>query len=172
MRSRAKEQRQQPDLTSVRYSVGVKSLILALSLLGLLAIGAVAQLVQLGPKSESLRDYCARVEPLRPNLLLREDSQITGRVSDQSGDVFRNSRIELRRFVSSTNQVLVKNVSTDGDGNFDLGIVKRGDYRLLLSYSRAFQQPEKLSCGDKECKLEAVLLVNATDLPASVCPIR
>jgi len=145
---------------------------LAVSLLNSLAIGAAAQLVQVGPKGESLRDYCARVEPLHPNLVLREDSQIAGRISDQSRDVFRNSRIELRRFVSSTKQTLVKNVSTDGNGNFDLGIIKRGDYRLLLSSNRAFQQPEKLSCSCYKCTLEAVLVVNATDLPSSVCQIR
>jgi len=55
---------------------------------------------------------------------------------------------------------------------FDLGLVKRGEYRLLLAPNRAFQQPEKLECGPKDCNIDVVLIVNATDQLAENCPIR
>jgi hypothetical protein len=66
--------------------------------------------------------------------------------------------------------VTVKKVSTDADGKFDLGLVKHGDYRLLLSPHRGVKQPEKLECS--LTILDAVLVVNPTDGPAAGCPIR
>jgi hypothetical protein len=66
----------------------------------------------------------------------------------------------------------VKKASTDGDGNFDLGVVKRGDYRLLLSPNRAFKQAEKLKCWSKDCTLDVVLIGDPTDQLTANCPIR
>jgi hypothetical protein len=68
--------------------------------------------------------------------------------------------------------VAAKMSSTGSDGGFDLGVVKRGDYRLLLSPHRGFKQPEQLECESKVCTIDAVLTANTTDeLPAN-CPIR
>jgi hypothetical protein len=60
----------------------------------------------------------------------------------------------------------------DDEGNFNLGVVRRGNYRLLLSNSRAFRQPETLTCWGKKCTLETILVVNPTDEPTTNCPIR
>ena len=116
--------------------------------------------------------YCTQVEQLRPNLELKEDTTVRGHIADQTGEPFRNSAIELRRFVSESEQIAVNKVSTDGDGSFDLGLVKRGDYRLLLSPHRGFKQPTKLECWQKNCTLDTVLIVNPTDESAAECPIR
>ena len=96
-----------------------------------------------------------------------------GRVTDQSTAPLKDSPIELRRFVSGSKQVVLKKVSTDSEGKFDLGLVKHGDYRLLLSPHRGFRQPEKLECPTiKNCTIDAVLVVNASDSLAAACPIR
>jgi hypothetical protein len=117
-------------------------------------------------------DYCLQAEQVSSNLELREDTTIHGRVTDEQGQPFRKSPIELRSFVSQAEQITLKRLSTDDDGNFDLGIVKRGNYRLLLSAHRGFQQPAKLECRQKNCALDTMLIVNPTDLPAAGCPIR
>ena len=117
-------------------------------------------------------EYCAAVEPLRPNLVLPENTAVQGRVTDQTTAPFKNSPIELRRFVSESKQDRVKKLSTDADGKFDLGTVKRGKYRLLLSPHRGFKQPEKLECTSRTCTLAVILIVNPTDQLASSCPIR
>jgi len=123
-------------------------------------------------------EYCESVEPLRPNLVLTEDATVQGRVTaqgrvtDQSSEPLKNSPIELRRFISESKQERVKKLSTDADGKFDLGTVKRGQYRLLLSPHRGFKQPEKLECSSRTCTLDAILIVNSTDQLASSCPIR
>lgn len=88
--------------------------------------------------------YCWQVEPLQPNLDLKEDTRLRGHLTDPTREPFRNSPIELRLFVSESEQITANKVSTDDDGNFDLGVVKRGDYRLLLSPHRGFKQPTKL----------------------------
>ena len=86
---------------------------------------------------------------------------------------FQNSLIELRRFISERKQVTVKKVSTDADGKFDLGLVKHGGYRLLLSPHPGFKQPEKLECSStRACTVDAVLIANPTDGSAAGCPIR
>jgi hypothetical protein len=124
-----------------------------------------------GPPSGS-PEYCAAVEPLRPNLVLTVDTTVRGRVIDQTTAPLKDSPIELRRFISPARQQRVKKLSTDAGGKFDLGVVKRGEYRLLLSPHRGFKQPEKLECSSSACTLETVLIVSSTDQFANSCPIR
>ena len=115
---------------------------------------------------------CSQVEPVQPNLNLKEDTRVRGHLTDQTKEPFRNSPIELRLFVSESEHITASKISTDGDGNFDLGVVKRGDYRLLLSPHRGFKQPAKLECSSKDCTLNTVLIVNPTDALGTGCPIR
>jgi len=138
---------------------------------------AHSQVVVTGPDGKSgvqpnNPDYCAAVEPLKPNLVLSADTNVRGRVTDQTTAPLKNSRIELRLFISAAKQVAVKRSSTDADGKFDLGIVRKGQYRLLLSPHRGFKQPEKLECESHNCALDTMLIVNPTDQLAASCPIR
>ncbi len=134
--------------------------------------GAQGQVEQ-GGVSRATPEYCSQVEPIHPNFAPAEDVHVRGRIIDQTTAPFHNSPIELRRFISEHKQVTVKKVSTDAEGKFDLGLVKHGDYRLLLSPNRGFKQPEKLECSlTRDCILDAVLVVNPTDGPAAGCPIR
>jgi hypothetical protein len=110
--------------------------------------------------------------PLHPNLVLPADATVQGRVTDQTNAPLKNSPIELIRYVSESKQERVKKLATDAEGKFDLGTVKRGEYRLLLSPHRGFKQPEKLECSSRACTLDAVLIVNPSDQLASSCPIR
>jgi hypothetical protein len=135
------------------------------------ALSAVfPQVVRIGPSDP---DYCYKIETIRPNLVLRGATHVTGSVLDQTGGVVQNSRIELRRYISQRKQVTVRVVPTDDSGHFDLGTVHRGNYRLLASPHRGFKQPLPLPCnGGKNCELEIVLFVNPTDQLDSSCPIR
>jgi hypothetical protein len=117
-------------------------------------------------------EYCAAMEPLRPNLILTADTNVRGRVTDQTTEPLKDSRVELRRFISPAKQAAVKQSSTDTDGKFDLGIVRKGQYRLLLSPHRGFKQPEKLACESHDCVLDTVLIANPTDQLTASCPIR
>jgi hypothetical protein len=146
-------------------------------LLCLFVGSAHSQVVVIGPDGRSgpppnTPEYCASVEPLRPNLVLSEDTNVRGRITDQTTAPLKNSRIELRRFVSSAKQVAVKQSSTDANGKFDLGTVRKGQYRLLLSPHRGFKQPGKLEWESYDCALDAILIANPTDQPAGGCPIR
>jgi hypothetical protein len=120
----------------------------------------------------SSAEECAPWEPLKPNLVLSSDTVVHGTLRDQTKAPFSNSPIRLRKYISETKQVPIKTVQTDAQGGFDLGIVKAGDYRLLLSPHRGFAQPEKLECLASECKLNVTLVVNPTDLVTANCPIR
>ena len=144
-----------------------------------LLIGCVftaAQVVQVGADGKSVPratpEYCSQVEPIRPNLIVIEDTRVQGRVTDQTTAPFRKSPIELRRFASENDVVTMKKSTTDGEGRFDLGVVKQGKYRLLLSPHRGFKQPDKLECDSMDCKIDAVLIANPTDALAANCPIR
>ena len=138
---------------------------------------AHSQVVVIGPDGRSgpppnNPEYCAAVEPLQPNLVLSVDTNVRGRVTDQTTAPVNNSRIELRRFISATKQVAVKQSSTNNEGKFDLGMVRKGQYRLLLSPHRGFKQSEKLKCESRDCALDTILIANPTDQPAASCPIR
>jgi hypothetical protein len=137
--------------------------------IGLAGSGA-GQLVQIGPND---RHYCTNVEHIKANLHLPSSVQLTGHVEDETGAPFKNSRIELRRYVSEARQVRTANAKTDDNGDFDLGVVSKGDYRLLASPTRAFKQPDEIWCSSgHQCFLRIRLKGNPTDLPASQCPIR
>jgi hypothetical protein len=116
-------------------------------------------------------EYCL-AEHISPNLELKHDTRISGRITDEAGAAFRHSRIELRSFVSQSEQITVKSIVTDDDGKFGLGVVKQGNYRLLLSPNRGFKQPAKLECLQKNCTLDTVLILNPSDMPGAGCPIR
>ena len=139
-------------------------------LVALLLGPSFAQVVQVGPNDP---DYCYKIENIRPNLVLRDQVHIVGTVRDQTSAPLPNSRMELRKYISQRKQVSVQVISTDGDGHFDLGIVKPGSYRLLASPHRGFKQPSALRCqGGKDCDLKITLILNPTDQLDSSCPIR
>jgi hypothetical protein len=143
---------------------------MAVLIVAMLAGPNFAQVVLLGPQNPN---YCYDVEKIGPNLKLRDQVHIVGTIRDQTTAPFKSSRVELRNYVSQRKQVSVGVVSTDDEGHFDLGNVKPGKYRLLASPSRAFQQPSILRCQNgPECDLKITLIVNATDQPESICPIR
>ncbi len=143
--------------------------VLALSWFISRAQGQVAE----GGVSRATPEYCSQVEPIHPNFTPAEDVLVRGRITDQTTAPFQNFPIELRRFISERKQGTVKKVSTDADGKFDLGLVKHGNYRLLLSPHRGFKQPEKLACSStRDCTVDKVLIANPTDGPAAGCPIR
>ena len=127
-----------------------------------------SQVVSLGGRPFDCRAF----EKVRPNLELHQSSRVSGTISDKAGAKLKNSRVELRRYLSNVRQQSIKVVYTDNDGLFQLGDLGPGKYRLLASPTRAFQQPKHLECTSKECSLSIVLDVNATDQPDSVCPIR
>ena len=116
-------------------------------------------------------DDCKNRQVL-PNLQLVKSTHLFGVLRDQSGAPFKRSRVELRRWVSATEQVSLKVVTTDDSGHFDMGQIEAGKYRFLPSPTGAFRQPDSLPCPQDECPLELVLQVNPTDTAESVCPIR
>jgi len=143
---------------------------MAALLIAIVAGSVFAQRVQSGPTDPN---YCYDVEVIHPNLELRDQVQVVGTIKDQTTAPLTSSRVELRRYISQRKQVTVRVVSTDGDGHFDLGIVKSGKYRLLASPHRGFKQPAELECQNGNiCDLKITLILNPTDLPAAPCPIR
>ena len=135
-----------------------------------LFVAAIArcQLVRVGPPDPH---YCDKLA-VDPNLVVKQDAKVSGRLVDQSGAPFQNLPIELRLYVSATKQSAVKKVTTDRDGLFRFDSVKAGKYRLIASPTRAFKQPSGLHCDSKECDFAITLQVNPTDMPDSQCPVR
>jgi hypothetical protein len=153
------------------------SVITAVLLLGLLSRGH-GQVVVVGPDGRggpppATREYCLSMETIAPNLKLAQDTVVRGEISDQSTAPLAHSPVELRRFISESKQVTVKKVFTNDVGNFDLGVVKQGPYRLLLAPHRGFKQPVHLECEEaKSCTLDTVLIVSPSDQFVTQCPIR
>jgi hypothetical protein len=97
---------------------------------------------------------------------------MNGRVTDIEGVPLKKSQVELLGYVSKEKTVRLKTVTTDDNGNFDLGTIEKGEHRLLALPNRIFQQPPKVECPEKNCQLNIALQVNATDQPESACPFR
>jgi hypothetical protein len=113
-----------------------------------------------------------RIRQVKPNLQLDTITHLFGSLVDETGAPFKLSKVELRMWISPTQQVVLKTVTTDNAGHFDLGDIEKGQYRFLPSSTGAFKQPGSLLCPQKECRLELVLQANPTDTLESICPIR
>ena len=132
---------------------------------------ALGQVVFVGKQPD--KDYCYKIETIRPNLELQEPTRILGRVTDIMGAPLMKSRLELRKYISQRKQITVKVTTTDEKGYFDLGTAAAGKFRLLASANRGFKQPTDLKCpSGNTCELNIALQVNPTDQCDSVCPIR
>jgi len=140
-------------------------------LLLLLSPVALGQVVFVGKQPD--KDYCHKIETIRPNLELQEPTHILGRVTDIMGAPLMKSRLELRKYISQRKQITVKVTTTDEKGYFDLGTAAAGKFRLLASPNRGFKQPTDLKCPiGNTCELNIALQINPTDQCDSVCPIR
>jgi Carboxypeptidase regulatory-like domain len=116
-------------------------------------------------------DVCAS-EVIKPNLLLKSETTISGVVKDETGAPFKNSLVSLMALSAIELQPAYLDVKTDDFGRFVFEPAEPGEYRLRASPHRGFAQPEKLECwGQKECNLDITLKVNPTDLDYAACPI-
>jgi hypothetical protein len=107
-----------------------------------------SQLVQVG--ADTTR-YCDKLaEQLTPNLQLAVRTHVFGSIVDPSGAPFARSKVILRRYISAKRQIPSRTVTSDESGHFDFGNVAAGKYRLLPATTRAFQQPKRLACKEKE----------------------
>ena len=129
---------------------------------------AECQLVSTGPPDPH---FCDKIK-VQPNLTIELDTRIHGRLIDASGDPVRNSKLELRAFLSPTKQVITTTAMTDANGDFQIKDVKAGRYRLVAAQARGFQQPELQKCASRECELSITLHPSSTDTVESICPAR
>jgi hypothetical protein len=74
------------------------------------------------------------VEHIKPNLHVPSSVQLTGHIEDETVAPFKNSRIELRRYISDVRQVRTANAKTNENGDFRLGNVSKGDYRVTPNW--------------------------------------
>jgi hypothetical protein len=153
----------------------LKGSLLALWLFG---FGSFGQVVIVGGNGKLPKDWCYKVETIRPNLELQESAHILGRIfvaaTGLTPDLgaMKNSRVELRKYISQRKQTIVKVITTDDNGFFDMGTVEAGKYRLLASPTRAIQQAADLKCSGNKCELNIGLRLNPTDQVLSLCPVR
>jgi hypothetical protein len=134
----------------------------------LVASATSAQLV-------SLPDGYCEHQKIKPNLHVASETTIVATMKDRTGEVFKNTPIELRRFVTQKKQEPIGTTTTDSKGEFKFPGVAAGEYRMLVLdvNVRGFRQPGEMWCKTGEtCVLEVVLEVMPTDQPESQCPVK
>lgn len=136
----------------------------------LIGLASQAQVVIIGKEDPH---FCDKVETIKPNLISFGDQTVRGRITDTQHAGFRSTKVQLRRLKGRNGFEVLKRVTTDPDGYFDLGFLAKGEYRLLASQDRSFSQPDTLECREKKvCVLNVELRINRTDMPESICPVR
>src|SRR6478609_3697909 len=125
------------------------------------------QLIQVGPPDPHA---CEKVK-VNPNLVIDSAVDVKGHVEEVSGMAMINARIAVRKYVSEIKQNSFRKAETDGNGNFAVGVLPSGKYRLVI-FAPGFKQPRDLQCANgKSCKVNVVLETASTDtFPESVCP--
>ncbi|MGA7908720.1 MAG: carboxypeptidase-like regulatory domain-containing protein, partial [Candidatus Sulfotelmatobacter sp.] len=112
-------------------------------------------------------------ETVTPNLELANRTRVAGQLKDATGAPFADSKVHLRMAGAKGKFVAYRTVTTNKEGQFDLGFVDAGKYRLLPAPNRGFKQPKEVRCYEgRDCELNLVLLANPTDQPFAGCPIQ
>ena len=127
---------------------------------------ASCQIVFIGPQDH--KPSCDS-ETVEPNLKMARAGKVVGLVIDPSHAAFANQTVQLR----SEGRVLVI-TNTDANGRFNLGELKRGEYRLLFG-GREWIQPTRLGCSAKTCELDLLIRLKSTDsdsFQALGCPVK
>jgi hypothetical protein len=114
-----------------------------------------------------------------PNLSIAKPVRVQGVLLDDLGAVFafENTIVQVRN--PKTKTILIS-VSVDAKGQFDLGIVPAGEYRLIAARKKMdgnlvrqplMDQPKAMSCSsDSPCWIQAIQHQHGTDLPFEFCP--
>jgi hypothetical protein len=58
---------------------------------------------------------------------------------------------------------VIRDIRTDNEGDYDLGEVPPGTYRIRISYHHAFCAP-RIQCSSKECKIHPELAINPKNI--------
>jgi hypothetical protein len=91
--------------------------------------------------------------------------------------VFNDTIIEVR---NQETRAVVVHAKVDKEGQFDLGLIAAGKYRLIAAREKPngklermalANQPSPMSCiGDSACRVVAIQHLHGTDLPFEFCP--
>ena len=112
-------------------------------------------------------------ELVKPNLELKEPRRLSGELKNPTGTPFQESRVVLRKLNAKGKLSNTERVTTDKEGNFDLGTLDAGKYRFLPAPSRGFKQPQGIQCReDLDCEIKLVLQLNPSDQEFGGCPIQ
>jgi hypothetical protein len=112
-------------------------------------------------------------ETVKPNLELTSKTRVAGRLKDATGAPFADSKVFVRMTDAKGNFVHYRTVTTNKDGQFDLGVVDAGKYRFLPAPNRGFKQPREVRCYEgHDCELNLVLQASPSDQPFAGCPIQ
>ncbi len=125
---------------------------------------------------EAQKRLCAD-EKAPANLDLADAKTVIGTVLDQTGAKFeRGVAVQLR----SPKSGAVLRTATVGDGDFSLGELQPGLYRLIVvkigasspERLKMFDQPQRLICQDagSRCSLTVMPIVHGSDNPIDFCP--
>jgi hypothetical protein len=122
---------------------------------------------------------CENEKTPPPNFSVSQSVHVTGKLVAESGYpfVFENTVVQVR--TPKEKRVLVT-ATVDSLGQFDLGIIPAGEYRLIaarrlqngkLGRQPLADQPKAMSCsGVSNCSITAVQHLHGTDLPFEFCP--
>jgi len=151
-----------------------------LILMSLAGFPALAQTVCTGTPAECIeaQKQLCKDEPAPPNLVVDKSVEVSGVLVDDSEApfVFENTIIQLRD--SKTQRVLLE-LPVNLKGQFNLGVVAPGSYRLIaalrgkegnLRRLPLAEQPKLMTCvGEGDCRVEAVQHIHGTDNPIDFC---
>ena len=115
-----------------------------------------------------------------PNFSVSKAAHVTGTlIEEESGApfAFENTIVQVRTIKE---RLAIVTATVDSRGQFDLGIIPAGQYRLIaarrlqngkLERQPEADQPKSMACtGGSDCSITAVQHLHGTDLPFEFCP--
>jgi len=124
---------------------------------------------------------CENEKTPPPNFSVSATVHVIGKLIEEQSKapfVFENTVVQVRTI---KDKLAIVTSTVDSNGQFDLGIIPAGQYRLIaarrlqggkLERQPLADQPKPMSCSgaSSDCSITAVQHLHGTDLPFEFCP--
>jgi hypothetical protein len=130
--------------------------------------------------TRQMREAICKTETVAPNLFIATPTKVSGVLFDQTGMPFSiggNTIVQVR---DPNKGKALYTAAVNGRGEFDLGQVKAGTFRIivaikvhggLLERPPGFDQPARMDCsGESECTIRATVRADHSEDSLASCP--
>jgi hypothetical protein len=131
-------------------------------------------------EAEEMHEHICKSEVVRPNLIVEKSTRLSGVLLDETGAPYGNAGKTVVQIRDAKVGTVLNSSAIDPHGQFDLGIVNAGLFRLIVAIKGkdgklarpplADQLPVANCTSQTDCRIQSKIHLHGTDDPLEFCP--